>query len=136
MKGRKKFDVVLGKYYMCIQSVVMDDDNEIAYKFGHIYKSEYEGCITDEDGCETHYWKGVDYLPEHFREATEEEVKDIERINSQEFYDKSVFEAIIRNNFMEFCYEQAQNIKNTTYEEVMNCVYNFIRRSKYYGEVK
>ena len=56
----------LGKRFRCIQDVIFGVD--VMYKKGKIYKSEVEGCITNEignlrhewlDGPEDEYWKIV-----------------------------------------------------------------------------
>ena len=58
-------DVKLGRCYRCIRTVYMKggDPNDLRYIEGKIYKSEREGCITDETGEKysykvyKHYWR-------------------------------------------------------------------------------
>ena len=45
----------IGIRFLCIQEVVFGLD-DIKYKKGKIYKSEVEGCITNEDGRKDHEW--------------------------------------------------------------------------------
>lgn len=50
-------DVKLGRYYRCIRTVYMcNHKDDIRYIEGKIYKSEIEGCITDETGLKDHIW--------------------------------------------------------------------------------
>ena len=53
-------DVKLGRCYRCIRTVYMKggDPNDLRYIEGKIYKSEREGCITDETGEKYHIWTG------------------------------------------------------------------------------
>lgn len=44
----------LGKRFRCIQDVIFGIDT--IYKKGKIYKSEVEGCITNEEGNPCHEW--------------------------------------------------------------------------------
>lgn len=45
-----------GDIFECVEDVVMHDNDEIAYAKGYIYHSHCDGCITDEQGDEQHYW--------------------------------------------------------------------------------
>lgn len=59
----KDMDVKVGRRYRCIREVRMNDNpEEIKYVVGKIYKSEVEGCITDEKGVKLHYWNTKDGL--------------------------------------------------------------------------
>ena len=51
-------DVKLGRCYRCIRTVYMKggNPNDLRYIEGKIYKSEREGCITDETGEKYHIW--------------------------------------------------------------------------------
>ena len=53
-------DVKLGRCYRCIRTVYMKggNPNDLRYIEGKIYKSEREGCITDETGEKYHIWTG------------------------------------------------------------------------------
>ena len=52
-------DVKLGRCYRCIRTVYMQGHkDDIRYIEGKIYKSEWEGCITDETGEKYHIWTG------------------------------------------------------------------------------
>ena len=45
--------------YRCIRTVYMQGHkDDIRYIEGKIYKSEIEGCITDETGLKNHVWAG------------------------------------------------------------------------------
>ena len=46
-----------GDMFECIEDVVMDD-GEVSYIKGKVYASEANGCITDEQHTENHYWNG------------------------------------------------------------------------------
>lgn len=45
-----------GEKYKCIKTVIMDDDDEVAYIKGKTYPCEQDGCITDEQGDKVHDW--------------------------------------------------------------------------------
>ena len=45
----------IGIRFLCIQEVVFGRC-DVKYRKGKIYKSEVEGCITNEDGCKDHEW--------------------------------------------------------------------------------
>ena len=45
-----------GEKYKCIESVVMEHENEFAYIEGKTYPCEQDGCITDEQGDKEHIW--------------------------------------------------------------------------------
>ena len=45
----------IGFRFLCIREVVFGLD-DVKYKKGKIYKSEIEGCITNEDRCKDHVW--------------------------------------------------------------------------------
>jgi hypothetical protein len=54
-------DVKKGRKYRCIRTVYMNGDrklDDLRYIEGKIYKSEIEGCITDETGEKSHIWTG------------------------------------------------------------------------------
>jgi len=52
-------NVKLGRCYRCIRTVYMcNHKDDIRYIEGKIYKSEIEGCITDETGLKDHIWTG------------------------------------------------------------------------------
>ena len=52
-------DVKKGRKYKCIRTVYMSNyKDDIRYIEGKIYKSEIEGCITDETGLKDHIWTG------------------------------------------------------------------------------
>lgn len=52
----KNENIENGDRFLCIDTVVMNYTDEIAYIKGKEYVSELGGCITDEQGTETHYW--------------------------------------------------------------------------------
>lgn len=45
----------IGFRFLCIREVVFGLD-DVKYKKGKIYKSEIDGCITNEDGEKNHEW--------------------------------------------------------------------------------
>ena len=45
----------------------MEDDNRLVYSEGEIYKSEVDGCITDDDGDMNHQWVDVNYTEKYFK---------------------------------------------------------------------
>ena len=45
----------IGLRFLCIREVVFGSD-DMKYREGGIYKSEVEGCITNEDGEKNHEW--------------------------------------------------------------------------------
>ena len=52
-------DVKKGRKYKCIRTVYMSNHkDDIRYIEDKIYKSEIEGCITDETGLKDHIWTG------------------------------------------------------------------------------
>lgn len=52
--------------FKCIKTVIMDNDpNDIGYYKRKFYKSDYDRCITDEDGYIGHGWLECDY-PKYF----------------------------------------------------------------------
>lgn len=68
--------VNIGDKFTCIKDVVMIPDRQIAYRSGKTYTSEYEDCLTDEQGTKDHIVVGKDtsFLDEHFRSAVELEI--------------------------------------------------------------
>ena len=53
-------DVKKGRKYKCIRTVYMQGHkDDIRYIEGKIYRSEIEGCITDETGLKGHIWTGA-----------------------------------------------------------------------------
>jgi hypothetical protein len=54
-----------GDKFECIKTVIMDDDDEIAYVEGYVYCSEQDNCITSNQGEINHEWS--DDFEEHFR---------------------------------------------------------------------
>ena len=56
-----------GDRFKCIKTVIMDNNpNDIAYRKGKFYVSDYDGCITDESGCTNHYWDHNSLWKEYF----------------------------------------------------------------------
>lgn len=58
-----------GDRFLCIQDVVMEGSGILAYKEGHTYMSECDGCITNECGYIEHVWL-MDKVNEFFRKIT------------------------------------------------------------------
>lgn len=61
----KPFKIKKGDIFQCIKDVVMAD-GVIDYKKGSFYTSDCDGCITDEQYTEGHYWVGDDDPSEYF----------------------------------------------------------------------
>lgn len=59
------FKIKKGDIFQCIKDVVMAD-GVIDYKKGSFYTSDCDGCITDEQYTEGHYWNGDDDPSEYF----------------------------------------------------------------------
>ena len=45
----------IGLRFLCLEDLIFGSD-EVMYRGGKIYKSEVEGCITNEKGCKEHLW--------------------------------------------------------------------------------
>lgn len=45
-----------GDKFKCVKDVIMNDSGETAYIKGHVYMSELDECITDEQGFVSHFW--------------------------------------------------------------------------------
>jgi hypothetical protein len=60
------YDIKKGDSFVCIQDVIMAEDDSLVYKKGFVYTSEKNGCITDEDGDIDHRWDDVDYTRLYF----------------------------------------------------------------------
>jgi len=45
-----------GKRYLCLEDVVMEDSDTVAYYKDKIYRSEVDDCITNEQGDKEHWW--------------------------------------------------------------------------------
>lgn len=55
-----------GDRFKCIKTVIMDNNpDDIAYRKGKFYVSDYDGCITDENEFKGHSWL-VRKLSEYF----------------------------------------------------------------------
>lgn len=51
----------VGKRYRCVRTVCMNNNSrDIRYIKGKVYKSEVEGCITDETGLKEHLWSKLE----------------------------------------------------------------------------
>ena len=73
-----------GDRFKCIKTVIMDNDpNDISYYKGKFYKSDYDRCITDEDGFIGHGWLDHDAL-EYFIRVDGAEKED--RVNHPSHY--------------------------------------------------
>lgn len=54
------------KKYLCIKDVIMDGSGVVTYIKGRIYPSEYEGCVTNEQGDTHHMWSDKSLFNEYF----------------------------------------------------------------------
>ena len=76
--------ILVGDKFLCTKTVIMDPSEEVAYKKGKIYYSDYDDCITDEQGDMHHRWI---ILSDEFIECFEKVVenkKDTSETNSFE----------------------------------------------------
>lgn len=46
---------LLGHRFLCLRDIGLEGE-DLYYRKGKIYKSEKEGCITNEQGCKKHFW--------------------------------------------------------------------------------
>ena len=65
IKVEEPFKIKKGDIFQCIKDVVMND-GVIDYKKGSFYTSDCDGCITDEQYTQGHYWTGDDNPSEYF----------------------------------------------------------------------
>lgn len=74
--------ILAGDKFLCIRTVIMDPSEDVAYKKGEIYYSDYDNRITDELGDAYHYWDiSSDEFIKHFEKVIEDK-KDTNEINS------------------------------------------------------
>lgn len=60
--------------YLCTRD--FEEDGQKLYIEGKIYKSERDGCLTDEIGNKNHFWPAAeDRAHKYFRPASYEEIK-------------------------------------------------------------
>lgn len=55
-----------GDKFLCIKTVVMLGSNHIAYVKAKIYRSDIDGCITNEQNQPDHRWSSASQLEEFF----------------------------------------------------------------------
>jgi hypothetical protein len=70
-------EIIKGQEYECIKTIKMRPSGDIAFVKGKIYKSEINGCLTNEQDDALHQI-GNEFLKEHFKEV--EKVKTEELI--------------------------------------------------------
>ena len=76
--------ISVGDKFLCTKTVIMDLSEEVAYKKGKIYYSDYDGCITDEQSDMHHHWYILsDEFDEYFEKVIENK-KDTSETNSFE----------------------------------------------------
>lgn len=52
-----------GDKFECIKPVIMDGNPEdVAYTEGELYTSDFDNCITDNQGNKSHYWRDKEEL--------------------------------------------------------------------------
>lgn len=96
---KEEFTYKVGDYLYCIKDFVMDL-GDTAFKQGKVYKSERNGCITNEKNNQEHFMeydlgKNHGHISNYFRHATQEEIaKSKEEVIKME----DGFELIIRDN--------------------------------------
>lgn len=88
--------ILAGDKFLCIRTVIMDPSEEVAYKKGEIYYSDYDNRITDEQGDTYHYW---DTLSDEFVEHFEKVIEDKKDTNENSSFDliKSLSDLKISN---------------------------------------
>ena len=62
-----------GRQYKCIKTVYLNGNpklGDLRYIEGKIYKSEIEGCITDETGLKEHIWTDSISFEETFTQVS------------------------------------------------------------------
>ena len=71
----------IGDKFLCINDCFMNGSGIKVYTKGKIYKSEKEGCITDDQGTKDHYW-------DFYREYTEPKIfqKYQEEVTNYQIY--------------------------------------------------
>lgn len=72
INNSNKMDITPGKKFLCINDVIMEDDEDlenppIQYTEGKIYQCEITNCLTNNDGEKNHSWKDVSYFFEYFQ---------------------------------------------------------------------
>ena len=57
-----------GDKFECIKPVIMDGNPEdVAYTEGELYTSDFDNCITDNQGNKSHYWSDKKELTIYFK---------------------------------------------------------------------
>ena len=54
-------EIKKGDVFICRSDVRMQDDNELVYRKGIMYRSEQDESITNDSGYKAHYWQGVEW---------------------------------------------------------------------------
>lgn len=66
-----ELEIKQGDKFLCIKTVVMQESKTISYIEGVIYKSHFDGAITDEQGIRQHSWNGEPFK-KHFTKITDQ----------------------------------------------------------------
>jgi hypothetical protein len=64
-------EIKKGDRFRCKKDVIMHPSNLVVYRNGFTYKSDFDGCITGEDGDIYHYWNGTEEDFKHTNEFFE-----------------------------------------------------------------
>lgn len=84
-----------GDKFECIKTVIMDGNPEdVAYTEGALYISNFDGCITDNQGNEGHYWSNEKELTIYFKKVNTLPNKQKEMVNHPSHYKNNTFECI------------------------------------------
>lgn len=84
-------EIKKGDRFLCIKNIVMPGigktAGKVAYTKGCVYKSDIDGNITDNMGCEDHGWGDVVKFREHFQVLLEETIDNLFRAVSSQTAD-------------------------------------------------
>ena len=84
-----------GDKFKCIKSVIMEDNPEdVAYTEGELYISDFDNCITDNQGNKNHYWSDKKELITYFKKVITLPNKQKEMVNHPSHYKNNKYEAI------------------------------------------
>ena len=137
MINREPFEIKEGIYYLCIKTVVMKESCAISYIRGHVYKSEKDMCITDEQGETNHMWvmdNTTDDVRLFFRPATSKEIKNMVKLNSRLDVDDEIQEVLVLGEFQNFLNELCKDVDDLDLKFVENVILEYLRKRKYYCE--
>jgi hypothetical protein len=84
-----------GDKFECIKPVIMDGNPEdVAYTEGELYTSDFDNCITDNQGNKSHYWRDKAELTIYFKKINTLPNKQKEMVNHPSHYKNNKYECI------------------------------------------